>query len=32
MTVLKDALTVLGGAIIGALAAIGIFLVAIMKS
>jgi hypothetical protein len=30
--VLKDALTILGGAIIGALAAIGIFLVAIMKS
>lgn len=32
MTVLKDALIVLLGAILGALAAIGIFLVAIMKS
>jgi len=32
MTVLKDALVYIGGAIIGALAAIGIFLVAIMKS
>jgi hypothetical protein len=32
MTVLKDSLVVIGGAIIGALAAIGIFLVAIMKS
>jgi hypothetical protein len=32
MTVLKDSLVILGGAIIGALAAIGIFLVAIMKS
>ncbi len=32
MTVLKDALVYIGGAVIGALAAIGIFLVAIMKS
>ena len=32
MTVLKDSLVILGGAIIGALAAIGIFLLAIMKS
>jgi hypothetical protein len=32
MTVLKDALVFIGGAVIGALAAIGIFLVAIMKS
>jgi hypothetical protein len=32
MDVLKDSLVVIGGAIIGALAAIGIFLVAIMKS
>jgi len=30
--VLKDSLVILGGAIIGALAAIGIFLLAIMKS
>jgi hypothetical protein len=32
MDVLKDSLVILGGAIIGALAAIGIFLLAIMKS
>jgi len=32
MIVLKDSLVILGGAIIGALAAIGIFLLAIMKS